>query len=222
MQRQPADDRIAYEVRRALQIDSRLAEESIDVHVQDGVVRLVGYVATPDQRQIAVRIAGRLAGVRDVVDELAVVPRGRSDVDVTADVVVALSQRPELPIGGIDVATVDGVVHLRGTVPSETARKVAEDTARGVDGVADVVDELLVEPPSPRTETEIADDVHQRITHLLRIEPERIAVRVENGVAILRGTVPSAELRMLADEVARWTPGVTEVRNQLVVHPEAA
>ena len=222
MAEQLPDPAIANAVERSLRLDARLTEEQVSVKVQDGVVRLLGYVSTPEQQKLAARLAERVAAVRQVINDLPVVAGRRSDVDLTADVVSALSQQPEIDLDTIEIFTVDGVVYLRGSVPTETARKVAEDTARSVDGVLDVIDELVVQPPVTRSEEEIAADVRQRILAALRIDPQQLDVHVENGVAILRGSVSHAELRMLADEVARWTPGVLDVRNELVTCPEAA
>lgn len=216
------DQTIAHAVQRTLQLDARLTPEAVTVEVHDGVVRLLGYVTSSSERELVRRLAERVRGVRQVIDDLSIVPTTRSDADLTADVVSALVQRPEVDADTIEVVTVDGIVHLRGTVSSETVRKIAEDTARGVDGVLDVVNELLVHKPIVRSEAVIAEDVRRRILATLRIEPNQVAVRVENGVAVLQGMVTQAELRMLADEVARWTPGVLDVRNELAVCSEAA
>lgn len=216
------DQEIAAAVLRTLQLDARLATDAVTVEVHDGVVRLLGYVSSPAEQRLVRRLAARVRGVRSVIDDLTVVRETRSDTDLTADVVSALVQRHEVDADTIEVITVGGIVHLRGSVPSETVRKIAEDTARGVDGVLDVVNELLVRAPVARSEEEIAEDVRRRILETLRIEPNQISVQVENGVAVLRGVVPRAELRLLADEVARWTPGVLDVRNELVACSEAA
>ncbi len=49
-------------------------------------------------------------------------------------------------MAGIDVDVRDGIVTLRGTVPSEDYRRRAEQAAMQVDGVGRVADELRVSP----------------------------------------------------------------------------
>ena len=53
----------------------------------------------------------------------------------------------------VNVDTQQGVVHLKGAVPTERDKMEAERLARGTKGVVDVKNDLKVEPPaaSPKT-----------------------------------------------------------------------
>ena len=53
----------------------------------------------------------------------------------------------------VNVDVKDGVVHLKGTVPSETDRAEAERLATATDGVKQVVNELTVSSPSASPST---------------------------------------------------------------------
>jgi osmotically-inducible protein OsmY len=55
-----------------------------------------------------------------------------------------LSVDPEVKSRNVDVDVRDGVATLSGVVDSEAARAEAEDLARSVDGVTQVVNELQV------------------------------------------------------------------------------
>ena len=48
----------------------------------------------------------------------------------------------------VNVDVKDGIVHLKGTVPTETDKAEAERLAMGTDGVKQVVNELTVSSPS--------------------------------------------------------------------------
>jgi osmotically-inducible protein OsmY len=47
--------------------------------------------------------------------------------------------------------------------------------------------------------------------------PEGLGVRVENGVATVYGSVPTAPIRLRALSVVNGTPGVTEVVDKIVL-----
>jgi len=215
-----SDAEIQYEVRGALYADRRVISDNVVVDVRQGVVTLGGSVPSADQRQVARRIAERIKGVREVVDDLTVIPLApRQDADVTADVVTALTLDSLVDEDKIEVTTVDGVVYLRGTVGSYTERKAADDDARSIAGVLDVVDELVVAPAVVHGDEQLARDIRRQVEESLRIDPASLSVEVRHGVAYLRGLVPSLTLRWIVDELARWTPGITDVVNELQVAP---
>ena len=66
------DGAITAKVKAALFAEPGLKTLQIEVDTHDGVVTLAGSVDTPDLRDRAVRIAGSLNGVRQVVDKLVV------------------------------------------------------------------------------------------------------------------------------------------------------
>jgi osmotically-inducible protein OsmY len=146
----------------------------------------------------------------------------------------------------VNVSTDNGVVTLRGTVDSETARTRAVALAREVDGVVDVQDQLRVDtamaatdPDRPRTAedqptgTSGAIDATQPawITTKIQaqyfinpeIKPWNIDVTTaNNGVVTLEGEVDSADDKAEAVRIARSTEGVARVEDRLRVRSEAA
>ncbi len=70
------------------------------------------------------------------------------DAAVTAKVKTALVIAPDLKGLAINVDTLRNVVTLSGTVASEGLRQQAETMAKGVDGVKDVKNNLMVKQPS--------------------------------------------------------------------------
>jgi osmotically-inducible protein OsmY len=146
----------------------------------------------------------------------------------------------------VNVSTDNGVVTLRGTVDSESARTRAVAIARDVDGVVDVQDQLRVDtamaatdPDRPRTAedqptgTSGAVDATQPgwITTKIQaqyfinpeIKPWNIDVTTaNNGVVTLEGEVDSADDKAEAVRIARATDGVARVEDRLRVRGEAA
>ncbi|HYR83191.1 MAG TPA: BON domain-containing protein [Terriglobia bacterium] len=66
------------------------------------------------------------------------------DAALTAKVKTALSLSKRVPADQINVDSEDGVVTLRGEVPSEEIRRLAESVARDTPGVSDVQNHLYV------------------------------------------------------------------------------
>lgn len=77
-------------------------------------------------------------------------PAGRTTTEVFRDWMLAnnvrnhLRDNPRLQPFAIDVSATDGVVTLSGSVDSSRTRTEAEQTARSVTGVIDVVNQLSV------------------------------------------------------------------------------
>jgi len=212
------DAEVEFDVRDALHSDFRLASADIEATVRGGVAHLTGSVPNYGQKALAGTVAERIKGVRAVDNRLVVIPRSpRSDVEITADVSLALAEDAAVDEDKIEVMTVDGVVYLRGSVESYAARRAAESDARAVEGVLDVINELVVAPSFGRSDLEVGAEVGRQLERNLRIQPGQIAVEVVGGVAHLRGEVDTLSLRWLADELARWTPGVIDVVNELKV-----
>ena len=70
------------------------------------------------------------------------------DMVITASVKAKLAGDPQLSAMDINVDTAGARVVLRGTAPNTAARGHATELARGVDGVVDVTNELVVKPVS--------------------------------------------------------------------------
>ncbi len=63
----------------------------------------------------------------------------------------------------------------------------------------------------------ITTSIESRVARDPRLHPERIDVQTAKGVVELSGSVPSAAEKERAGELARQTPGVREVRNDIAV-----
>jgi osmotically-inducible protein OsmY len=132
--------------------DSRTPSGDINVDTTDGVVTLFGMVGSKDAKRAAEEDARKVGGVRQVKNELQVVPKKEQqtvkarDQDVVRDVKAALAARDDLHDTHIGVEVKGGIARLTGTVPSQDQRITAAVTARSALGVRSVEDDLTVGP----------------------------------------------------------------------------
>ena len=113
----------------------------------------------------------------------------------------------------IEVSVRDGVVELRGVVRTIPMKSLAEQIARSVPGVKDVLNNLI-------TDTEIEWAVARQLSRDGRTQPWSAAVRVccIRGCVKLKGDVP-AEARESLLQVAKGVPGVREAEFDLRAAP---
>lgn len=130
-----------------------LSPFDINVDTRDGVVTLFGIVGTDELKERAGAEIAKLDGVKDVENELQVVPdvaanqQERADDAVLSAVKERLSETPELEGSDIDIAVKNSVVRLTGTVDSQEDRLRALTLARGTSGVDSVIDDLQLSRP---------------------------------------------------------------------------
>jgi hyperosmotically inducible periplasmic protein len=131
-----------------------------------------------------------------------------------------------------DIATEvrDGVVTLTGVVESDIERDLAEEIAKGIEGIEQVNNELDVNGDGRQASASDNDRrtfgrwVNDATTsaavrvNLVRndnITARNISIETREDVVTLTGMVDSAQERALAEEVVRNTADVKEVRNEL-------
>jgi osmotically-inducible protein OsmY len=141
------DQEIARAASDAIAWNTLLANTSIQVFVDKARVTLEGDVTWQYQRQTADRAVRHLAGVRDVNNHIVVRPVAKQSA-VKGQIEAALIRNARLDAGGIRVEVRDGNVTLRGTVHSWLEREEAERAAWCSPGVAEVNNELIVNPVS--------------------------------------------------------------------------
>lgn len=116
------------------------ASVSITISVADGVVTLDGDMPGLAQKRLAGVLAWWVPGARDVVNGLGVTPpEADNDGEITDAVRIALEKDPFVNADQIRVSTRNAVVTLRGVVPTQSEREMAEYDAWYVFGVDRVV-----------------------------------------------------------------------------------
>jgi hyperosmotically inducible periplasmic protein len=164
----------------------------------------------------------------------------QSDPGITTAVKTKFASDDVVKAHQINVDTQEGIVTLSGSVDSSTSRERAVQLARATDGVASVVDNLIVTPPAASTsgigdttsdaadragntmketggvmsDAAITSAVKTKFLADTRVSGLKIDVDTKDGVVTLSGAVPAAE-RDRALALARETSGVRSVVNQM-------
>lgn len=113
----------------------------VTVHVHNGRVRLEGAVCTSIMKHMAGKLAQRVPGVLEVQNDLV------SDTDLELWVAQRLAHDPRtrLLTTDISIKCFLGTVYLQGRVDSIARKEAAAKVAAEVQGVRQVVNELMVE-----------------------------------------------------------------------------
>jgi len=153
---------------------------------------------------------------------------GIEDSAITAQIETLFLLNEHLNPFNINTTTQDGNVMISGSVGDETQKKLAEDLARSVKGVAFVdnrlvVIETVIGDKEKRTwKQRVADratsaSVKGRLLLNGEFKGLKIGVSTINGVVNLYGVVPTEEHALTMARIAEETKGVLEVENNLTV-----
>ena len=145
----------------------------------------------------------------------------RSDIDIKRDVEAELRWNPDIDATDIAVAVKDGVVTLSGFVRSYAQKFEAEQTAKRVNGVRAVANDIEVRLPifNQRPDPEIARDAVAEIQNNLPYSSDHVRVVVRDGWVTLEGSVEWNYQRERAEQVVRRVRGVKGITNLIELQP---
>jgi hyperosmotically inducible protein len=142
------DDAISSKIDESLEDSTVVKARQVNIQTREAVVYLTGIVDSEDARREAGRIAWRTAGVDGVVNDLTVGERTVGDwVDdtlISSRLKAQLIADTDVRASDVDVSSSQGVVTLIGRVRTTAVKQDAERIARGINGVTDVHNELVV------------------------------------------------------------------------------
>ncbi|WP_091741434.1 BON domain-containing protein [Phenylobacterium immobile] len=138
-----SDDAIANRVANVLEWDVTLPKGVIKVNVEGGWVTLSGEVEWAFQRHTAENIAGRLAGIRGVINTITMKSRIEAR-DIKHRIESALDRHADIQAHAISVSVDGSKVKLSGKVRAWYERDLAERAAWAAPGVEAVEDGLTV------------------------------------------------------------------------------
>lgn len=165
---------------------------------------------------------------------------GQTDPGVTTAVKAKLAADDTVRATDINVDTRNGVVTLKGEVPTAAAKTRAIELAKATDGVRDVVDALAITPAAAPTsgtmdeagrkadesargvgatmgDAGITTAVKSKLLADTTVGGLDINVDTNDAVVTLRGEVRSAAEKKRAMDIARETDGVKSVKDQLKI-----
>jgi osmotically-inducible protein OsmY len=240
---QANDLALANNVRSAFTLSKRLSAYEINVTAKEGIVTLAGQIPTEVDKELAANVAKDVPDVKSVDNQLQVQPGLKpseasvregmriTDLEIRADLNEKLAASQALQGQRVQAGIQDRTVTLTGQVETPAQKAGAEQLARSVANVVDVVNNLSVgNPGAALTETPgVPESVGKdkelvnRVLFALFKERENfsdvgaIKAASREGVITLTGPVVSRAERALAERVVREVDGVKGVNNQLTV-----
>lgn len=150
-----------------------------------------------------------------------------TDARAQARIETTYRLNPYLRGSRLDVEVTDSIATLKGSVPEEVSKELAEAIASGIEGVSRVENQLQVEPQvSPGTPLhfdEVLDDgtitkaINSKLAWSRFADDLRVAVSTHDGVVTLTGHARSRDARVAANRLAATTRGVAAVNDQVVI-----
>jgi osmotically-inducible protein OsmY len=194
-----------------LLMDPAVSFADIEVSTIDGVVTLSGEVDNLLAKERAVAIAGTVKGVRSVVDQIEVTPPWTvEDWEIEQDAQQALFYNSATDSWEIEVAVENNMATLTGSVDSWQEKNLAATVVKGVRGITDIENDIVIEWDADRSDQEIRAEVDERLRWDVLVDDALIDVQVDDGRVELTGTVGSVAERSRAREDA-WVTGVEAV-----------
>lgn len=213
------DTQLQKDILEELRWDPRISEREIGVAVKGGVVTLSGAVPSFAERYSAETIVEGITGVKALANELTVKLPGaslRSDTEIAHKVVDALKWDVNVPNDKIKARVSDGWVTLEGEVEWAFQKEAAFRTVRYLTGVRGVTNGIRITPAFAST-YEVAQKIKDALRRRAEQQADRIQVSTRDHVVTLSGAVPSFAERKAAEAAAWSAPGVSEVKDDLVV-----
>ena len=210
----------------------------LEFDVTKGALTLEGEVENIIAKKRAFEIASQVEGIQGVMDRLTVAPgERRGDGAIRDSLVQELLQEPtllpstirvhhkgsaetlrestETDGGVIEVIVNEGIIQLKGVVPSLSHKRLAGVLAWWTPGCRDVINGMRVSPPETDNDDEIADALRLVLEKDPLIHADQIGIRVRNRIVTLTGLVGNQEEKKMAELDAWYLLGVNKVVNEI-------
>lgn len=144
------------------------------------------------------------------------------DTVVQKDVQEAIKWEPLLYAAKIGVLVTNGVVTLTGTVDNYTKKTQADDIAKNVSGVKEVIDNINVRLMNllKESDSEIAVAVDAALNSNWAIPNDTVDTSVNDGWVTLTGKLDREYKRVAVKEAVARLSGVAGVSNNTTLEPE--
>ena len=212
------DAEILRRVQDELEWNPRVEASEITTNVRSGVVTLSGFVDSYAHKVAAVEAVHHVAGVHDVVDEVEVRSRrqAKADEEIARAVRTALEWDVWVPDDRIRTTVSNGWVTLDGSVDNGQQREDAMHVVERLLGVRGVTNRIAIDAPAI-TASGIRSSIERALQRRATREAKHLTIDVRDGVVTLKGTVDSWAEKNAVERLARYTPGVVKLVNEITV-----
>ncbi len=213
-----ADHELQSAVLRQLDFDPSINSSHIGVSARDGVVSLSGHVPSVLERTAAERVAGKVRGVKGIVNSIEIDLPGAcltSDEKIAELAYSRLASNNSVPIDRIHLVVRDGCVTLHGDVDWNYQRVAAIEDLEKLGCIKAIQSDIQVKPPVQAGQ--VQQRVHDVLAGISLVDADRIKVSTKGTEVTLSGEVTSWHEKGLAESTAWCIPGVSAVRNNIVV-----
>jgi osmotically-inducible protein OsmY len=215
------DEHIKRQVLEQITWDNSLDSSTIEVEVKNDRVILKGTVPSVLAKRAAERDVTKLHSVTAIENQLTVKPPPDSppinDEEILAAIKNLMGCSVDVKAADIRVQVKNGMVSLTGTVDSYWKKARLEDLVSSVNGVLEVRDRTSVVPAKNALDMSIEREIIKALQRMEYVTTDDIKVTVKNGVVTLTGSVSTWDLSFDIEDTARYTTGVTGVKNNLSV-----
>jgi len=212
------DEQIQQDIMAQLRWEPILNAAEIGVSVKKGIVTLSGEVDSYFKKVTAENAAKMISGVRAIADDIqiGVSPQhDTTDTEIAGAVAAALTAHRHVEERKIKVTVDKGIVTLEGSANWNFQKTAAAEVVKVLKGVRGINNHIFVKPAVPPDE--VKKCIEDSLSRYATLDPDKIAVEVQNSKVILRGTVRSLSEGDDAEYAAWSAPGVTEVENLLML-----
>ncbi|NPV81182.1 MAG: BON domain-containing protein [Firmicutes bacterium] len=140
---------------------------------------------------------------------------GRNRRDLAHQVRQSLEADEGMRAYGIKVEEIGGKIRLWGIVDVLAERNRAEEIARGVPGVVDVVNDITISTDGEIVDSDVAFEAREELALEPGVDIQRIGPVVKGGTVILKGEAESDEERDAAMRAASKARGAKKVVSHL-------
>lgn len=144
-----------------------------------------------------------------------VVSCGPKDAAIQSSVEAALKANPDL--ASLSATVKDGVVTISGETKDETFKAKAEELAKGIKGVKNVINNSTVAAPPPAPEPvviQMDDPLTKAVTDAIK-DFDKVTAEVKDGVITLTGEIKRSQLRTLMESLNTLKP--KKIENKLTI-----
>ena len=199
-------------------MDPAINSSHIGVAAQEGIVSLTGHVPSLLERADAEKVAGKVKGVRAIINLMVVELPGvarTTDERLAQQAYSRLNSNTSVPADRLHLVIKDGTITVYGDVDWPFQLQAALKDLRRLNGVREVHCDAEIRPPVKAER--VHEKIRQAFDQLAPLDADRIFVAAEGSEVVLTGDVTSWHEKGMAESTAWAVPGVSKVTNHILV-----